>query len=226
MNTPTRLTLIFFFAILFLEKDSYAQDSIRNRRNYSRLNFSRAYLFGGPSSVLIRGDNRYPSAFKLGYSLGIGATHYWGKHFGLQERLLWETKGYKEDTGSTIYELKNSYFTASLIPQWIFGKQNQFNLGAGLYIGSLQKSNMTIRYITSGTSTSYSALDSYNKFDYGFVFNLGFTSKPYRNFVFTFQFNDNYGLNGIVNWNIPSPLFPPWYNNTYSLLLGITRIRK
>ena len=100
-------------------------------------------------------------------------------------RFLWERKGYKQNheitstsgvvSTASAANIKNDYLTVSIMPQLLLGKRDQFNIGAGLYFGSLEKSRALIQYFDPPSRVQWNTMWEYDRHDYGLCFNLGYS---------------------------------------------------
>jgi hypothetical protein len=67
---------------------------------------------------------------------------------------------------------------------------------------------------------SFASDQAYNKYDFGLSFNMGYTYALKRDVELTLQLTNNYGVHQISDW-FASFNYPKWYNNSYSILVGI-----
>ena len=215
-----------------------AQQTPDSRAYSPRPIISKIEFLIGPSSVSIHGNEEFDKygVPKLGYAAGIGFIHNFGRHLGLNARILWERKGFRrsEDityspgvgaspvTGTITNNTSNDYMTVSILPQFIFGKVGRFNIGAGGYFGSLRRSITTDHYFYpvpyNVTTTSK---NGYDKYDAGLSFNFGYTFPFRRKVSFTIQLLNDYGLRQISKFHNFNPDFLPIRNNGYSVLVGV-----
>jgi Outer membrane protein beta-barrel domain len=238
--------LLYIFCFFCWVIQSVAQDSLSLAKYYPKPKITAIEFLVGPSSSSIRGIDESVSSMgggtyyintvmnKIGYSMGVGLLHNFNKHFELHARFLWERKGIEEKTDSVSialtgmllgegtlskHDTRNDYITISIVPQLLLGKRARFNIGTGVYFGLLKESRIKNEYFYP-IPHSYSHKGNYDKYDFGLSFNVGYTFSLDRNLWFTIQFLDSYGINQISNWH-KSYGFSPWYNNSYSLLLGV-----
>jgi hypothetical protein len=245
--------LFLIVCIQFLVLKAAAQDSLNLERYYPKPKITSIEFLIGPSLVSVRGgENRVAKSTggggyfasslknKTAYSFGIGLNHKFRKHFLLNARLSWECKGYVEDLDSVTLnasatsiatissirseDIKNNYLTISILPQFTFGKKAHFNIGAGGYVSSMISSYTQVVQSTQPTF-SYPSDQNYNRYDLGLSLNVGFSYLIRTNFDITLQLNANYGLHQISD-RFTSFSYPPWYNNSYSALVGIRYYRK
>jgi hypothetical protein len=207
------ISLLFFVFLI----PAYGQ------KQSHRSGFSRIEFYGGISTVSIRGDQRYDKANngKVSYSFGLGTSQRLGRKVELQERLLWERKGHKETLSSTTYNTDQDYITLAVVPQFLFGKQYSFKVGAGPYLGNLQSVSQTIRYTNPPSTSQFNSMGGYDTFDYGLSINMSYATSLLKNWTLTFHLMNNIGLEQIWTWNQNNPLFPPTYNSQYALMVSI-----
>ncbi len=242
-----------FIILSFLQwSNALAQDTLNLEKYYHKPKVTSVEFMVGPSLVAVTGDNRAVQSTgggtylanslksKNGYSFGIGLIHKLNKHFEVSARLFWERKGYVENldslslnsSGTSIEsitpvlseDVKNDYLTLSIVPQFTFGKRLHFNVGAGGYVSSLISSYTQITQAKYPTF-SFVSDPNYNKYDFGFSFNAGFSYPIKARFELTTQLVANFGLSHISD-RFVSFNYPKWYNNSYSMLIGIRIFNK
>jgi hypothetical protein len=245
--------IFLILSVQFLILKVLAQDSLNLEKYYPKPKITSIEFLVGPSLVSVRGgDERiarptggggyFVSSLnnKAAYSFGIGLNHKFSKHFVLNARLFWERKGYIENLDSITLntsatsiatvssirseDVKNNYLTISILPQFTFGKKAHFNIGAGGYVSSLISSYTQVDQPTQPTF-SYPSDQAYNKYDLGLSLNAGFSYPIKANFDIILQLNANYGLHQISDW-FTSFNYPSWYNNSYSILVGMRFVCK
>jgi hypothetical protein len=180
----------------------------------------------------------YKKKTKIGYSAGLVLTHNFGKHFALNARILWDRKRFQINSvwydlydssgqldlaylGTNAHDVSNDYLIVSVIPQFLFGRY--FNIGTGMYFGGLLKSRTFVQYHYTPPFNEfrYNSISEYNKYDYGLAFNVGCTF-PCKHINLTIQFTDSYGLRNLPTSLNSIEMTTPWYNNAYSVCLGIS----
>ncbi len=217
---------------------SLAQDSLNLEKYYPKPKNYKIQFFIGPSlNYLKKGneDGRNNRLNKIGYSLGIGVTRNIGKRFELNARLSWERKGYKQDyfgavdtvingvkqpwlSGTITNDITIDYTTFSLSPQFRISKN--FTISSGVYISSLQKAVEVYDFFYPTRHLfSFNALGGYEDVDYGITIYLGYSLNIGKNLSITLQLLDNIGLKQI--WKFYNMGFPPKYNNSYSMQIGL-----
>lgn len=184
------------------------------------------YVGGGGSYILNSSESKY------GFILGGGAVKEVSKHFRLESRFLFERKGFAERTDSinllsdpasivtlSRHNITNDYLTWSLIPQWIPDQKGHFNLGAGGYIGWLQRSVTENTIIYPVYSRNYNKIN-FENFDYGLLINAGYSLPIKDKNEITFQLMATWGLASVVNQQYLLSGHSLWYNNSYNVLVG------
>lgn len=229
---------------LILLQPVLAQDSLSMEEYYPKPIVTSIEFLFGPSIVSLRGENQEAqytggdSYFvntlenKIAYSLGVGLNHNFNNYFQISSRILWDRKGYVEKLDSvtlttsgglgSITPIKsenviNDYLTLSILPQFTFGNKGHFSIAAGGYVGLLLSSKTEY---SGQTIFSYPSEQAYNKYDFGLSFNAGFSYPLTGKLDITAQVLANYGLHQISDWFV-SFSYPPWYNSSYSVLIGV-----
>jgi len=223
---------------------SLAQVPIDIEKYYPKPKISSIEFLIGPSLTGVLGNEKPSSLFGLtlyspllektiGYSFGIGVSHLLSKRFQIYARLLYERKGFNRGLDSSYFDSDfkliskgrlwtessaNSYLTLSILPQFLFGNKNAFNIGIGGYAGSLISSKTEYQGI--GSTYSYKSDYNFRKYDFGLSFNAGFSYPIKSRLELTIQLTSNFGLYH-VSERFVSFGYDKWYNNSYSLLIGI-----
>ncbi|MFM7851986.1 MAG: hypothetical protein ACKO96_08720, partial [Flammeovirgaceae bacterium] len=95
----------------------------------------------------------------------------------------------------------------------------RFYFGAGLYFGILKSSNITNNYYyPTPYKVSYDGI--FDDYDYGVSISTGSLFELNSQLKLNIAFTSSFGLTQISAWRNNIGI-SPWYNNSYSLLVGI-----
>ncbi len=198
--------------------------------------FSKIEILGGLSYIRPRGNDFFTDILdnKFGINAGLGLSHELSFRFGVDIKFLYEEKGYRfkvyqqnydynpPATQKSVSDLTLRYATCSISPRYAIDKRRRFYVSAGPYIGYLiDESHWNEIYIDgkliSKTGARGYKSSSYETLDFGIVSSLGYNLSIKSFLTRTIQLNYNLGL-----IDVSKPPTGPMWNNTYSLLIGIT----
>ncbi len=240
-TTKTKCLLSILFFMYIIPSLSQAPAEVRY---YPKPKISSIEFLIGPSLTGVIGNEKPSSRFgqtvyspllekTVRYSFGIGVSHHLSNRFQIYARLLYERKGFNRGLDSSFFDsdfkliskgrvwtesAANDYLTLSILPQFLFGNKNVFNVGIGGYAGSLISS--TTEYQGVGSAYSYGSDYNFRKYDFGLSLNAGFSYPIKSRLELTIQLMSNFGLYH-VSERFVSFGYDKWYNNSYSLLIGV-----
>lgn len=147
-----------------------------------------------------------------GYFIGLGLIHSFRQRFEISGRILWERKGYIEETSSfqpnttlkEVDETKNEYITFLLKPSVFLGVTKKFQIFSGFYYSLLsnsfrQETLYVNRQITQVSSTTNNPILSNH--DLGVLVGCGYQFYLSQRNQLGIQFQGNYGLSELININ-------------------------
>jgi hypothetical protein len=150
---------------------------------------------------------------KIGYFVGLGLTHSIGKRFEVTARLLYDRKGYKEEsTGNNSFytiDYRYDYFTLVAQPRLQLGKSKKIHVFAGGSFGLLNQSKFEdITYFNGQlVNINISAYDVYaKKYDVNLCLGLGYQLNLNNTKSLLFQLQGNHGISDTKNTNVSNGL--------------------
>lgn len=180
-----------FWGILFL----MFSGSIHGQTNKYDLGFE-----GGPSAIFLWGNEilSKQNNMTIGGSAGLFFQRNYKNALSLRTGIAYERKGsvaHKQGfdylgnpTGEVKTRVNYNYLTIPILARATFGKNGQFFVNAGPYLGYLLRQS----FVTKG-NTSNNTLNN-KELDFGFTTGLGF-SVPYKTkYAFSFEVRNNLGL--------------------------------
>jgi hypothetical protein len=150
---------------------------------------------------------------KFGYSLGFGFSHSISDKVGINCKLLWEQKGFIEETKSIspnsldfiTYKgnLESKYITLAVAPVFYFSKKRKIQLYPGIYYSWLQGSFRKEELYRNNLLTQTGSItnDPNLKDDYGVLIGAGYPISLSSKINLTFHLQLNYGLAKIMDIN-------------------------
>ncbi|HEU5292500.1 MAG TPA: outer membrane beta-barrel protein [Cyclobacteriaceae bacterium] len=173
--------------------------------------------------------------FKLGRSIGVSLTHSFTSRFELQgsigvtEKRYVNTEINPQNRANRITgDQKNDYISVSVIPKFLFGNRNLFNVGLGSYVSFLQNSQRKLTYydpnnpnVLTGTIDSK---DLYKNYDAGLTIRFGVEIPIKKKYAINLQIVSNNGLANVNENTIPSVISIEKYN-TIEFLAGMILIK-
>jgi hypothetical protein len=239
--------ILFLLNMLFLT-NSFAQASQLLPLTNSNRIVSKIEVLLGPSLVSVRESDQYDKygERKISYVLGLGVTQTLNTNWSINYKLLYERKGFKQQTIAFIPpdyydnppttnlppvktkitgDLNNNYISLVLLPEFCFGKQNKIHLGAGPYISKLLNSFITTTDTQNGTvmrSQTIAQNETYKNYDYGLSSIIAYDFFQIKNIEFSVQLYYNYGL---VNITEMKQGVSPTENNSLALVFAFGLLR-
>jgi hypothetical protein len=145
---------------------------------------------------------------KVGYFVGLGFTHSIGKRFELTGRVLYDRKGYKQESASqysqTKVDYKYDYLTTAVQPRYHLGKAKKFHVFVGGSFGILTQSKFEDRFFDNGQLVNINLspydLDA-NKYDVNLSAGLGYNFRLNTTKSFLLQLQGNHGFLDVKNIN-------------------------
>jgi hypothetical protein len=146
---------------------------------------------------------------KIGYFVGIGLAHSIGKRFELTARVLYDRKGYKEESASqysqTKIDYKYDYVTLAVQPRYHLGKAKKFHVFVGGSFGILTQSKFEDRFFDNGqlVNINISAYDiDAQKYDVNLCAGLGYCLNLSNRNSLLFHLQGNQGVLDITKANL------------------------
>ena len=191
---------MFLFFLFLISTLATCQKSPAPPAFYTKKKFS---LMAGSSHLSVRENESYNQygAYKIGFSVGIGTVQSLTSHLQLQERVLFEQKGYKTSEpvsgtngGKSIRSHSFNYLTFTVAPQYLFGNRKHMSIGLGCYLGMLMKVKVKTIYTPLNLHSSSLATDGYPRVDYGITLNISYSVPLSKKILIDLNLIENYGL--------------------------------
>lgn len=196
--------------------------------------FSELELFVGPAASTLRGwdldDHFIDRKIKIGYTFGLGVSHYFNRKVKITGKLFFERKGvvaevtglYFDEETQTLKEGKANddynfnYYTFSILPCYVVRK---LELGVGPYVGYLNKMELKKSFSFNATKTINDYTEDYTQFDFGIAATVGYKLQIKSNIDLNFRLLHTFGLIEIAKHSPDG-----WATKTTntSILIGIS----
>lgn len=214
-------------AILFLTTSS----AFSQKRTISKYEV----FFAAPSFLMSYGSSQLETfrVSKIGYFVGVGATHTFSSRFELLSRIFLERGGYqtRQRVNAIIgldqvieNDQDHDYITIQLQPTYFLDPSRKFQIGLGFYYSTLGSSKYTLREYLNGQLTTKSIVDAmiiYEKYDLGITLSFGYNFCINGN-ILSVQVVDKIGLKNIQKLTLPEIVEK---NHSLSLVLSYMLVR-
>lgn len=186
---------------------------------YSTITFSQISKYeigieGGLSSVSLRGDGFIvdKSVADITFTTGFSLLYHFNDHFSLKTNMLYERKGnrinyfYHELPYATLdFHIKEEleaqyrldYLTLPVLARYSFGKQNNFFVNAGGYLGYLLKSTVISNGVPKVGRKETENTERFSRLDFGFVVGVGGQVKLKSNIILSVELRNSLGFQNI-----------------------------
>ena len=178
---------------------------------YSKINLG---VEGGPSAVLLWGNDALNESFSLrqSFSAGVSFQYNFNRIFALRTNVAFERKGNsttvlaRDEQGNFLgeFSLLNNldYLTIPLLARASFGNKVKFFVNGGPFIGFLLKQTYVHEAFNEFPEAKYDGTDTYNSKDFGATFGLGFTINLTKSILLSLEGRNNLGLYNISKLSV------------------------
>lgn len=204
---------------------------------------------GGGSMVSLRGDGFLAdeNVNDIGFATGFSMLYHFNDHFSLKTNLFYERKGnkieyfynelpyddlveiYIKDELETKHQL--DYLTLPVLARYSFGKQKNFFVNAGGYVGVLLKSAVISHNVPKHGRYESDITRRLSRMDFGLSTGIGGQINISNNLIMSMELRSNFGLQNIgkddsENYNESNGMLiikkDGLSTNATSLLLGVS----
>ncbi len=186
---------------------------------YSALAFSQVSKYeigieGGVSSVSLRGNGFVAdkNVADVSFATGFSLLYHFNDRFSLKTNIFYERKGntinyfyhelpfdkmdvYIKEELEAQYRL--DYLTLPVLARYSFGKQNNFFVNAGGYIGYLLKSMVISSKFSKGGRQETDNTGQFSRLDFGFVSGVGGQVNLKKDIILSVELRNSLGLQNI-----------------------------